>query len=340
MNLDDRIIAFHKLGEILDSFIKNKIKSKQFNLIEKSITQSSDYNGFLDRKNIFFAIKNIIRSLNYKNISGFLKNYNYDFQNTNKTIGLINAGNIPFVEFNDIFYILISGFNLDIKLSDKNKFLPKCILDILIDVEPRFNLKIKYSNVLPEKIDGVIASGSDLSNSIFRYKYSDIPNILRQNKTSIAVLKGNEGVKDIKGLFLDMFSYYGLGCRNVSKLYVPEKYNFDFFIQYCAENTFLMNNKFYRNNYVYNRSLLKMLNINFLDTGTFLLINTNDIFSPISVINYQYYSDCKNLHHEINFNKIQCFVNSDKCKFGYSQLTDFLDYPDNFDVVSFLIKNF
>jgi len=340
MNLDDRIIAFHRLGEVLDSFIQKKIKSKQFKLIEESIIQSKKHNGFLDRKNIFFAIKNIIRSLNYQNVSGFLKNYNYDFQDTNKTIGLINAGNIPFVEFNDVFYILISGFNLDIKLSRKNKFLPKCILDILIDIEPRFNLKIKYSTVLPDKIDGVIASGSDLSNSIFRYKYSAIPNILRQNKTSIAVLKGDEGVKDIKGLFSDMFSYYGLGCRNVSKLYVPEKYNFDFLIKHCIENTFLMNNKFYMNNYVYNKSLLKMLNVNFLDTGSFLLVNTNEIFSPISVIYYQYYSDYKNLNHEINFNTIQCFVNGDKYKFGCSQLTGFLDYPDNFDVVSFLIKNF
>jgi len=339
MNLDDRIKAFHKLGDIVFDFLKENTNSKYLDLFNVACIDSFNNNGFFDKRNILYSLENIYSNLNDKSILSFLESYDYRFENKTQNIGVINAGNIPFVEFYDIFYILISGFNVDIKLSAKNLFLPKLILDILILIEPRFKSKISYSDNLPENIDGVVASGSDLSFNLFNKKYQNIPNIIRGNKTSISFLNGEETFSDLSSLFIDMFSYYGLGCRNVNKIYVPFNYSFENIIN-KIDGRDILENKFYKDNYIYNKSLLVMLGIEFIDCDSFLLVNSKELFSPVSVINYEYYINKKDTLQGVEFSKIQCVVGFDDLKFGYSQCTDFFDYPDGLDVMKFLIDNF
>ncbi len=339
MNLDDRIKAFHKLGAIVFDFLQDNTNSKYLDLFNVACLDSFNNNGFFDKRNILYSLENICSNLNDKSISSFLDSYDCEFENKIQNIGVVNAGNIPFVEFYDIFYILISGFNVDVKLSAKNLFLPKLILDILILIEPRFKSKISYSDNLPENIDGVVASGSDLSFNLFNKKYQNIPNIIRGNKTSISFLNGKETFSDLSGLFTDMFSYYGLGCRNVNKIYVPFNYSFEKIIN-KVEGCNILENKFYKDNYLYNKSLLIMLGVEFIDCNSFLLVNSQELFSPVSVINYEHYINKKETLKGIDSNRIQCIVGFDDLKFGSSQCTDFFDYPDCLDVMKFLIDNF
>jgi len=339
MNLDDRIKAFHELGDVVFDFLKENTNSKYLDLFNVACLDSFNNNGFFDKRNILYSLESIYSNLNDKSISSFLESYDCEFENKIQNIGLVNAGNIPFVEFYDIFYILISGFNVDIKLSAKNLFLPKLILDILMLIEPRFKDKINYSDNLPERIDGVIASGSDLSFNLFKKKYKNIPNIIRGNKTSISFLNGEENFTDLSGLFTDMFSYYGLGCRNVNKIYVPFDYSFENIINKVEELN-VLENKFYKDNYVYNKSLLVMLGIEFIDCDSFLLVNSQELFSPVSVINYERYINKKETLKSVDCKKIQCIVGFDDLKFGSSQCTSFFDYPDGLDVMRFLIDNF
>ena len=152
-------------------------------------------------------------------------------------------------------------------------------------------------------------------------------------------MNGEENFSDLSGLFTDMFSYYGLGCRNVNKIYVPFDYSFEHIINKVEELN-VLENKFYKDNYIYNKSLLVMLGVEFIDCDSFLLVNSQELFSPVSVINYERYVNQKETLKSVDLKKIQCIVGFDNLKFGSSQCTGFFDYPDGLDVMRFLIDNF
>jgi len=255
------------------------------------------------------------------------------------------AGNIPMVGFNDLLCVLISGNKFVGKLSSDDKFLLPFIAKILIAANSKFSDYIEFTEGQLKNIDAVIATGSNNSSRYFDYYFGKYPNIIRKNRNSIAVLTGNESMNDLRLLGKDVFQYFGLGCRNVSKLFVPKGYKFHTFYESIFDyKNFNKNNK-YGNNYEYNRTVYLMSNHPSLLDNNFLLLKEAPAYtSPIGVLFYEFYSDIHALNERLEKEKeqIQCIVSrspviKNKIDFGEAQCPGLADYADGIDTMRFLI---
>jgi hypothetical protein len=256
------------------------------------------------------------------------------------------AGNIPLVGFSDLICVLIAGHNILIKLSSKDQFLYKIIKDILINIDNSFEKKITFTSDIVKNIDIVIATGSNNSSRYFEYYFSKYPNIIRKNRNSIAIITGNESETDLYNLGNDIFSYFGLGCRNVSFLLVPDNYDFSKMMIAFQKYNEVNNHTKYYNNYEYQKAIMLMNQIHIYDNGNILLRESDTLSSPISVLNYKYYSSDNEIDSFIDVNKsnIQCIVSKTNFSFatyelGEAQKPELWDYADNIDTLEFLLKN-
>jgi len=249
------------------------------------------------------------------------------------------AGNIPLVGFHDFICVFLSGHNSIIKLSNNDKF----ILPFLTDLINLDSDRVVYLDNMLKDYHGVIATGSDNTSRYFEYYFKNKNSIIRKNRNSIAILDGEESDCDLKSLSHDILTYFGLGCRNVSKLYVPRNYNFDSFFNSIFSYKELINNHKYANNYDYNKAIFLMSEYKFLDNGFFIVIEGEEMHSPISTINYEYYDNISLLREKINQqeDKIQCIVSNiefkGKVDFGETQNPSLNQYADNIDVMNFLL---
>lgn len=264
----------------------------------------------------------------------------YNLPEAPRKVALVMAGNIPLVGFHDLLSVLISGHTAMVKLSSKDTYLPRLLATTLIEIEPRFDDHIIFADRLKE-FDAVIATGSDNSSRYFDYYFGKYPNIIRKNRTSIAILNGTETTAELKALGIDIFSYFGLGCRNVSKLFVPEDYSFDPFFQSLEGYHDIIHQHKYCNNYDYQKSILLVNSIPFLDNGFMLLNEDQRLVSPISTIYYERYRDHEDLltKVELSRDKIQCIVGKTApatIPFGQAQYPAVNDYADNIDTLQFL----
>ena len=354
MSLEKRIEAFATLGQLLrDYFIYGKKISKSQLLkkwqpeIEKQITEQHFYNAWFTPENVELALKLWSQLLTTDNLEKWINPYEGPFRNRKKTcnVGVILAGNIPLVGMHDFVSVLISGHNFTGKLSSKDDYLLKLVATMLCEIEPCFSSAILFSENLLSKFDAIIATGSNNSTRYFEYYFSKYPSIIRHNRNSIAILSGNETNEELIGLSSDIFQYFGLGCRNVSKIYIPENYNFDSFFLAMEHWNYLSRHNKYANNYNYYKSVYQMNKIKFLDNGFMLLKNAHQIYSPLSVIFYEYYSVISKLEAEIKdkSNGIQCIVSKEHeiekiVHFGKSQTPQLWDYADNIDTMKFLLN--
>lgn len=259
-----------------------------------------------------------------------------------KTVGLVMAGNIPMVGFHDLLSVLIAGHKALIKLSSQDSALMLFIINAIKEIEPAFADRIEVSERL-QGMDATIATGSDNSARYFKHYFAKNPHIIRQNRTSVAVIRGGESEDSIKALGNDLFLYYGLGCRNVSKLYVPEGYDFIPFIDALMGYEPVLDHHKYRNNYDYNKSIYLVNREPHLDSGFFMMRQTDDLVSPISVIFYETYTSSAELDLKLaaNKEKIQCIVSEHSwyegsIAFGEAQQPDLWDYADGVDTLEFL----
>ncbi len=252
------------------------------------------------------------------------------------------AGNIPLVGFHDLLCILLSGHQLVAKLSSSDSVLMKFIKDSLIEIDPAFSEKIFFEERL-NNVDAVIATGSDNTSRYFEYYFRNIPHIIRKNRTSCAIILGEESSEEFSVLGKDIFSYFGLGCRNVSKVYIPE--NFDFIPMLKSLDSYqpIINHHKYANNYDYQKSILLINQIHFYDTGFLLLTKNENMVSPISTIYYESYKDQGDLNTKLKLNeeKIQCIVSArgwfnQSIPFGEAQFPAVDDYADGIDTLAFL----
>lgn len=254
------------------------------------------------------------------------------------------AGNIPLVGFHDFLSVLISGHNVLVKQSSNDKHLLPFLAKYLEVVEPKFKGKIKFTEEKLENFDVVIATGSDNTARYFEYYFKNKPSIIRKNRNSVAVLSGNETQEQLEALSEDIFRYYGLGCRNVSKLFVPKNYNFEAFFKGVFHWNSIINGAKYANNYDYNKAVYLMSEFDILENG-FLMIKEDASFaSPIATMFYEYYSNETELKSKIekNKNNIQCIVgqgfDSNEIAFGKTQQPNLWDYADDVDTIAFLLK--
>jgi hypothetical protein len=350
MNLEKRIKAFSHLGELLENYFNKKnsaLLTKWRDIIEKTIQDEHIYNAWFTEENVNFALKAWAENLTPEKLNTWLAPYRTLINEKNKTlrIGVIMAGNIPMVGMHDFISVLICGHHFVGKLSSKDDHLPKMIADILCDIEPLFSEQITFSDNFKDQPEAIIATGSNNSARYFDYYFAKFPSIIRKTRNSIAVLNGNETNDDIKNLAEDIFRYFGMGCRNVSKLFVPENYSFNHFFEVIEPwHTLYRHNK-YANNYDYHQSVFLMNKIPFLDNGFVIVKNDRQIYSPLSVIFYEYYSDITILAAEIEAksSEIQCIVSNENkifssVQFGRSQKPELWEYADNLNTIDFLLK--
>ncbi len=349
--LEQRFKAFVKLGEFFRNFTKTSSdnlssvdNSNEWNSkFESAITLAGHKNGWFTRKQVMFAISTWAEKLNEKNLNEWLLPYPLE-NNAHKTVAIIMAGNIPLVGFHDFVVTLISGNRVLTKCSSNDNILLPFIANYLKHIEPGLATEIAFSEGRLTKFDVVIATGSNNTARYFAHYFGNKPNIIRKNRNSIAILTGEETKEQLNELGEDIFRYYGLGCRNVSKLFVPEDYSFDDFFKSINTYQSLIDKNKYSNNYDYNKAVYLMSEFKFLDNGFFLLKEDVGYASPIGTAFYERYATTEELRKILlrDSDQIQCIVGCDiienSLPFGKTQKPDLWDYADGMDTVEFLLK--
>jgi hypothetical protein len=328
------IRAFSQLGEYL---------SQPNTQLTDIINAEKNYNAWFTAGNINRAIKAIAGQLTAAYLEQWLNNYNVPTSSPKK-VGLILAGNIPLVGFHDVLCVLVSGHFALIKASSQDSHLIRCILNELVRIEPAFADQFVFTERL-ENFEAVIATGSNNTSRYFDYYFGKVPNIIRKNRNSVAVLTGAETEDELYELGHDIFDYFGLGCRNVSKILVPRDYDFTFFFESIQPWHPIIDHSKYNNNYDYNKSIYLVNRDKHLDNG-FLLVKEDERWvSPLAVLFFQYYDTLEEVETLLNTEaeKIQCVVGKAKLKvqpqlvgFGQSQQPGLADYADGVDTMQFL----
>ncbi|UCE94486.1 MAG: acyl-CoA reductase [Flavobacteriaceae bacterium] len=349
MTVEERIEAFAKLGEFLtqfqpDGIVKNEkvsLNDMFFDPFKLQVSRASEYNGWFTKENVLTAFSRWGKILNSSNIEVWTSSYSLNKVKPKK-VGVVMAGNIPLVGFHDFLSVLISGHSIMVKQSSAdNKFLP-LIAKYLEYVAPGFKGKINFTEDKLENIDAVIATGSNNTARYFDYYFGKFPNIIRRNRNSAAVLSGTESELELRSLGEDIFRYFGLGCRSVSKLFVPEGYDFDPLFKALYEYRDVLNYEKYVNNYDYNKAVYLMSDFKLLENGFLMFKEDKSYSSPIATVFYEYYTDDAQLEQKLLEDKemIQCLVgNSEKSgmvPFGQTQKPELSDYADGIDTLAFL----
>ena len=351
MNLEKRVNAFAELGKFLNQFSQEKIEKQDnikhndlfFDGFKHQLKLAQEHNGWFTNENVLFAIEGWSNQLNYKNINKWLKKYNF---NTicSKKVAIIMAGNIPLVGFHDFLSVLISGHQVLVKQSSNDKHLLPFLAKYLEHIEPWFKNKITFTEEKLEGFDAVIATGSDNTARYFEYYFKDKPSIIRKNRNSVAVLSGNENKEALESLSEDIFRYYGLGCRNVSKLFIPIGYDFKVFFEAVYKWHPIINQAKYANNYDYNKAVYLMSEFEMLENGFLMIKEDLSYASPIATLFYEYYHSKEQLKEKLKIDKdkIQCIVASgfvdSEITFGETQRPELWNYADDIDTIEFLLK--
>ncbi|WP_142786428.1 acyl-CoA reductase [Changchengzhania lutea] len=350
MHLQERINAFVKLGHFLSQFSNEAIEMKDdiehnalfFDGFRHQLKLAEEHNGWFTKENITFALKGWVESLTEDNLKKWLKPYSIAIESP-KRVAIIMAGNIPLVGFHDFLSVLISGHHVLVKQSSNDKQLLPYLTKYLEHIEPRFKGAIHFTEDKVEDFQAVIATGSNNTARYFEYYFKGKPTIIRNNRNSIAVLSGEETEADLKNLSEDIFRYYGLGCRNVSKIYVPTGYKFDAFFEAMYHWHPIVNKAKYANNYDYNKAVYLMSEFDMLENGFFMIKEDESLSSPIATLFYEYYNDKEHLKQILDSQKqnIQCIVAKDFTKteipFGQTQKPQLWDYADDVDSIEFLL---
>lgn len=343
MNLETRKAAFVKCGLFIKQHFNDNWDEKEKGLhqgLDQLIDTALIYNGWFVKDFVKEALLNISAMLDEKSIADFAKNIPEPKQQ--KTVAIIMAGNIPMVGFHDLLCVLLSGHKALLKLSSDDNVLMPFFIKLLEHYEPSIGENIKFSEAKLVNFDAVIATGSNNTASHFQYYFGKYPNIIRKNRTSVAVITGKESLEDLKNLGRDIFLYFGLGCRNVSKLLVPKGFVFDPVFEAVFDYKFAVDNKKYGNNYDYNRAIY-LLNLDkFLDNNFLIIKEDKGLFSPVSVLYYQEFDSETEVKQYLEENKenIQCIVGKGPgfVPFGYSQQPVITEYADGVDTLNFLVN--
>ena len=329
MNLAERIDLMAELGRYLARGNED-LQAVQQRAYEK--------NGWFTREFSSHAIKNIYAQfLQKEKLQNWAASYFLDDNITSKNVGIIMAGNIPLVGFHDFLSVFIAGHRQTIKLSAKDTVLLKHIVDKLLEWQPGLQSSIVFADML-KGCDAYIATGSNNTARYFDYYFGKYPNIIRRNRTSVAVLTGNESETELGLLADDVNMYFGLGCRNVAKIYVPQGYDFVPLLNVFKKYAYFSDHVKYRNNYDYNLTLLIMNNVYYMTNESILLVKNDAFFSPISQLNYSFYTDDAQVKQDLEKDEnVQCIVGN-SIPFGLSQQPSLTDYADGVDTMQFLLS--
>ncbi len=295
------------------------------------------HNGWFTSEFIDLAITNIVEGfLQEKKLTDWVEHYKLDDNIVPKNVGVVMAGNIPLVGFHDFLSVFISGHYQTIKLSAKDDILLKHLVQKMYTWDITIQNEISFAPML-KGCDAYIATGSNNSSRYFEYYFSKYPSIIRKNRTSVAVLTGDETVSSLENLSDDIHSFFGLGCRNVTKIFVPAGYNFVPLLGSFHRYLYFADHHKYKNNYDYNLSIQIMNNRFYMTDGATLLVENPSNFSPISQLNYEFYESKEAVLKGLKNNEeIQC-VAGETVPFGAAQTPGLMDYADGVDTMQFLL---
>lgn len=332
MQLTKRLELFTALG--------NRLQRLSVEERDQLFAAAASRNSWFTREQCHNALEGIILLLDGQKLKNWIKDLP---QNTQpKSVGVVMAGNIPMVGFHDLLSVLISGHKLVAKFSSQDTVLMQAIVKMLVEIDPEIEKFIQLSERM-NGVDAVIATGSDNTSRYFEYYFRSIPHIIRKNRSSCGILTGEETSADFLALGKDVFSYFGLGCRNVSKIFVPKDYDFRPLLDSWTPFSPISDHHKYNNNYDYNKSILLVNRIHFYDNGFVLITENKSLVSPISVLYYEHYSDKEELREKINASseKLQCIASKsgwfeNSVPFGKTQQPELTDYADGVNTLEFL----
>ena len=354
VSLAKRTEAFERLGKVMSSVVNDEnidadvlsVSDQGIRSLSELIENSHHYNGWFIPDNVKHMVSSLAESLREDKLETWLQPYReaIDRKKPVNRVGVVMAGNLPLVGFHDFLSVLITGDRIVAKLSaDDNKLLP-AVAGLLFEIEPGFQDYVEFTDDRLENFDAIIATGSDNTSRYFEYYFGKYPHIIRRNRNGAAVLTGNETESDLEKLSEDIFLYFGLGCRNVSKLFVPENYDFDNLLEVLGRNKKVIESHKYFNNYEYNKAIYLVNRTPHFDSGNLLLTEDFRFASPVSVVYYEYYHDLNSVKEILKENreKIQCVVSGNESlentvPFGKSQQPELWDYADGVDTVRFLL---
>ena len=350
MTLETKKSVFVELGRFLSQFSEDKtIKNPSvlhneafFDDFTALIKLSQSHNGWYTPDNVYFSIQSWAEALTLENLNQWLSGYKFQ-KKESKKVALILAGNIPLVGFHDFLSVLITGNSVLVKTSSNDQHLLPFLAKYIIAVQPELAKNITFVEGKLENFDAVIATGSNNTARYFEYYFKDKPAIIRKSRNSVAVLNGNETTEQLTALGEDIFRYFGLGCRNVSKIFVPKGYSFTAFFEAIFIYQDIIHYEKYANNYDYNKAVFLMSNFKLLDNGFLTIKEDQSHASPISSVFYEFYEDIDilKIRLEAEHEHIQCIVSNnlikDSINFGETQKPKLWNYADNVDTISFLL---
>ncbi|MCE7053554.1 acyl-CoA reductase [Algoriphagus sp. AGSA1] len=334
MNPSERISAFVKLGEA--------IKTLGADEREELLWRAENNNSWFSANSVEAALEGVAFMLSPDKLAAWLEGYDLQKVDRPKSVGLMLAGNIPAVGFHDLMCVVLAGHQAVIKLSSSDEVLMKWIIKTLIGIDSRLAERIRIEEML-KGMDAYIATGSDNSSRYFNYYFGKYPHMIRQNRVSVAVLSGEETVEDYVRLGKDIFQYYGLGCRNVSKIFLKSVNQLQALLDALEIYAPIGAHHKYHNNYDYNKSIYLVNLEEHLDNGFLLLKESKELASPISVLFYELYEDEKQLSERLEGvkEKIQCIVGKGpgRVPFGSAQNPEPWEYADEVDTMAFLLRD-
>ena len=340
-----RIInAFVVLGTILNELGENnaysaKVSSlteEEYAEVNEVIAREFHHNGWFTEDSIRQAFREISTWLTPEKLTDWINNYSPN--DHMKQIAVIMAGNIPLVGFHDFLCVLLSGHQAICKQSSEDARLLPALVKLLLLFEPDLEERIRFSDRKLVDYDAVIATGSNNSMLHFEQYFSHVPHLFRGHRTSVAVLTGDESKEELNALGVDCLTYFGRGCRNVTHLLFPEGFDLNRFFEAIVNLSDVVNNKKYGNNYDYNKAVHLMSLSKFLDNNFLLMKESDQLFSPLSMLHYQYYQRLEEVNSFLDAHRsqIQCIVGQEFIPFGQAQCPSLMDYPDGMDTMEFL----
>jgi hypothetical protein len=349
MYLQERIGSFAELGKFINIYLTGSYDPEEgtYLMLEQAVGKAEAENPWFTQANIRFALSELTRTLDRKQLEQWIASYKaHELEpEAPKSVGVVMAGNIPLVGFHDLLCILTGGHLFFGKPSSRDKILLKTLSEILILINPGFASRISFTDETLPACDAIIATGSNNSQRYFEYYFGRIPHIFRKNRNGVAVLSGRESPGQLEGLADDIFLYFGLGCRSVAKIFIPQDFDFTALFAALSKYSHVADHHKYANNYTYYRAILQMNGIPHLDSGFLLIRQDEALSSPAGLLHYDWYHSLgelgkKLLAHEEN---LQCIVSGmallyKTVSFGFSQKPELWEYADNVDTLKFLIN--
>lgn len=312
------------------------ITEDEYQNLQATVNRQVHYNGWFTKKNVQQSLLALGEQLTKENLVDWTKNYQFATQP--KKVALIMAGNIPLVGFHDFICVLLSGNTAICKLSSDDKTMLPALAIHLIQYVPELKERIEFTTGRIPAMNAVIATGSDNTLNYFEQYFGKYPHIFRKNRTSVAIITGNETKEDFNALGNDIFNYFGLGCRNVSHILFPKDFDLNRFFNGIIGHSSVIDHNKYGNNYDYNKAIYLMNQQQLLDNNFMLLRESTELFSPLSMVHYQYYTSINDVksYIEKNKEKVQVIVGENYTPFGQAQCPLLTDYADGIDTMVFL----